>query len=117
MTNCGILRGESLFKCELSDLCDLVLDIEGVHPCHIMVKRIENGKTNGLKTIYGRVMRHKEANLCLIGAIGLYLLSRFHLNSENLNFFSNSTWFNVKLLVENGEICFNSKEVKIRQNP
>ncbi|KAI8834181.1 hypothetical protein BJ741DRAFT_565676, partial [Chytriomyces cf. hyalinus JEL632] len=64
MSNRGILRGKSLFKCELSDLCDLVKEDKGVHDCHILVMRIAVGKTNGLKTLYGHVMRHKNVNLC-----------------------------------------------------
>ncbi|KAI8832850.1 hypothetical protein BJ741DRAFT_613929 [Chytriomyces cf. hyalinus JEL632] len=64
MSNGGILQGKSLFKCELSDLCDLVKKDEGVHDCHILVMRIAIGKTNGLKTLYGQVLRHKNVNLC-----------------------------------------------------
>ena len=100
MTNGGILRGESLLNCELSDLCDLVKTDEGTHQCHILVMQIAVGKTNGLKTLYGRVMRHKDVNLCAIGALSLYLFSIFHFSSELLDFFSNEKWFNVKLLIE-----------------
>jgi len=100
MSNGGILRGESLFNCELSDLCDPVKVDEGPHPCHILVMRIAIGKTNGLKTLYGRVMRHKDVRLCAIGALGFYLLAKFHVSGEVLDFSSNQSWFNVKLLVE-----------------
>ena len=100
ISNGGILRGESLFSCELSDLCDVVKEDEGAHPCQILVMRIAIGMTNGLKTLYGRVMRHKDAQLCPVSALGLYLLTRFHLSGEVLDFSSNERWFNVKLLVE-----------------
>lgn len=100
MTNGGILRGESLFNSELSDLCDLIKEDEGPHKCHILVMRIAVGKTNALKTLYGRVMRHKDFRLCPIGALAMYFLARFHLSGESLDFSSNDKWFNVKLLVE-----------------
>ena len=48
MSTNGILQGESLFKCELSDLCDLVHDNVLIH-----VMQIATGKTNGLKILYG----------------------------------------------------------------
>jgi hypothetical protein len=100
MSHCGVLRGESLFKCELSDLCDLVMDDQGPHPCHILMMRIATGKTNGLKVLYGRVMRHKNVSMCAIGALGLYLLSRFDLTGEVFDFTSNESWYNVKLLID-----------------
>jgi hypothetical protein len=102
MTHQGILRGESLVQCELSDLCDIVLVEEGPTPCQILVMQVATGKTNSTKTIYGRVMRHKIPELCPIGALGLYLMSRFHVAGEKLDFTSNEKWFSVKLLVEHG---------------
>ena len=62
--------------------------------------RIAIGKTNGLKTLYGRVMRHKDFNLCVIGALGFYLFARFQISCESLDFSSNEKWFEVKLLIE-----------------
>jgi hypothetical protein len=102
MTFCGILRGESLFKCELSDLCDIVIEEGVLAKHHILVMRIATGQTNGLKTLYGRVLRHRQVELCPIGALGFYLMSRFHLADEKVDFSSNQSWFNVKLLVECG---------------
>ena len=29
MTHMGILRGESLIKCDLSDLCDIIIENQG----------------------------------------------------------------------------------------
>jgi hypothetical protein len=54
MTFCGILRGESTIKAELSDMCSFVLDAESENPCLILVMRIAVGKTNGLKVLYGK---------------------------------------------------------------
>ena len=52
LTNFGILRAESLFLCELSDLCSLELENQGVHKCMILMLRIATGKTNGLKKLW-----------------------------------------------------------------
>ena len=86
-----------MFKCELSDLCDLV---HGNVLIHVM--RIATGKTNGLKILYGRCIRHKNVNLCAIGALGLYLLARFHQTSEadGIQFKNNKKWFSIKLLID-----------------
>ena len=55
MTTNGILRGESLFKCKLCDLCSLLhKDKNSLEDILINVMRIATGKTNGLKTLYGR---------------------------------------------------------------
>ena len=80
---------------------------------HALVMKIATGKTNGTKTLYGRVVRHKDPALCPIGALGLYLLARFHLADEKLDFSSNSSWFDVKLLVECGS-RENTKGIKDR---
>ena len=37
MTKCGILRGESLFRCELSDFWDFMRTDEEPHPLHCVV--------------------------------------------------------------------------------
>ena len=97
----GILRGESLFLSELSDLIDLLFRITGVK-IHIGVMQIFQGKTNKSRTIYGRVMRHKEVTLCAMGALGFYLLMRFSYSkeSDHFDFSENGKWFNIKLLTD-----------------
>jgi hypothetical protein len=57
------------------------------------------GKTNAGKIMWGRVMGHKHVNMCLIGALGLYLMARFDMTGEKFYFSDNSSWFNQKLLV------------------
>ena len=53
-------------------------------------------------------MRHRDVNVCPIGALGLYLFSRFHLAGEELDFTSNEKWFDVKLLVKSGTTSSNN---------
>lgn len=106
----GILRGESIIKCDLSDLCDILLEDQGIHECRILIMRIVTGKTNGLKTLYGRVMRNTNEDLCPIGALALYLFARFKYGGEKIDWTSNKGWFDVKLLVDNN-ISNNKKSI------
>ena len=112
MTFSGILRGESLFNCDLSDLCDVIHESpsSGI-AVHILVMRIAQGKTNGLKTLYGRVMRHRDVNQCAVGALALYLFARFHHGMETMNFSSNAHWFRTKLLIDPTK---DNKEVAVK---
>ena len=97
MSTNGILQEESLFKCKLSDLCDLVHDNVLIH-----VMQIATGKTNGLKILYGQCICHKNVNLCAIGALVIYLLARFHQTSEadGIQFRNNKKWFSIVLLID-----------------
>ena len=103
----GILRCESIFKGELSDC--LMLNVPGEpHKMKLLVQQLATGKTNqdGRK-FYGRVLRHKNPLVCGVGAFAMYLALRFHITREFESdmfdpsfWFTNSTWFDVKLLVD-----------------
>jgi hypothetical protein len=99
----GILRGESMIKADLSDLCDLVHNHSSQsYPIHILVMRIAQGKVNANKILYGRSIRHRDVNLCAVGALALYLFARFNHSHEMdaVDFTSNRSWFNIKLLTD-----------------
>ena len=68
----------------------------------IHVMQEATGKTNGLKILYGQCICHKNVNLCAIGALGLYLLARFHQTSEadGIQFKNNKKWFSIILLID-----------------
>ena len=105
MTTHGILRGESVYMCELSDLFGVTSHKKDVdpHPCYVLMMQIATGKTNGYLKLYGRVTRHKEAKLCAVGALGFYLLYRFEKTLEFSpppDFTDNNQWFDWKLLVD-----------------
>jgi hypothetical protein len=92
-----------MFLSDLSDYCDLVIENEGCSPCQILVLQVDTGKTNGLKTLYGRVLRHKQVQLCPIGALGFMLLGRFEYTKEVETFYNlldNKSWFGVKALID-----------------
>ena len=75
----GILRGESLFHGELSDLFGLEWQRKDhdPHPFFLSILQLAFGKTNkGLK-FFGRVGRHRDPNMCSIGAQGFYLMYQF----------------------------------------
>ncbi len=61
------------------------------------------GKTNHGRKIYGRATRHKDVRCCAIGALAIYLMFRFFITGEfsdpNFPWTDNSSWFDVKLLV------------------
>ncbi|KAG7337517.1 centromere DNA-binding like protein [Nitzschia inconspicua] len=48
----------------------------GSSPVTVMILQMATGKTNQDLKLYGRVARHKNVNLCSIGALGFYLMYR-----------------------------------------
>ena len=101
----GILRCESIFNGELSDC--LALRAEGnPHHMWVLVQQLAQGKTvKAGKKLFGRVMRHKDVNVCGFGAFAMYLAMRFHITEEftgwSVNdWFDNKLWFDIKLLVD-----------------
>ncbi|KAG7336496.1 centromere DNA-binding like protein [Nitzschia inconspicua] len=102
-TTGGILRGESVYMAELSDLLHATVQrTRDPHPVTVMILQMATGKTNKDLKLYGRVARHKNVNLCSIGALGFYLMYRFHYTGEWDNppdFLDNKSWFDTKLLI------------------
>jgi hypothetical protein len=78
------------------------------HEMRMLVQQLATGKTNqDGKRLFGRVMRHKNVLVCGVGAFAMYLALRFHITDEFhedhfplSNWLDNSTWFDVKLLVD-----------------
>ena len=103
----GILWCESLCRAELSDFLGLRVPKKDkdVHPMFIMINQIEVGKTTHGRTQCGRVTRHKNVNLCSVGALSFYLQYRFYNTREFHDFnvddwLDNRKWFDVKLLAD-----------------
>ena len=100
-TMCGLLRGETLFKAELSDVFLIIVKKdEDPHPLFVMMMQFSTGKVNQGFKLYGRMARNFDVNVCPIGALGFYLLYRFHNSNEmdGVDFCDNISWFNTKLL-------------------
>ena len=101
----GILRHESLFLGELSDLLGIVVPRAHEDPLFISILQLEQGKTvaAGGNRQFGRALRHKDVSLCPVGAQAMYLFQRFRISGEmedgrRPNFTNNSTWFRIKLM-------------------
>ena len=102
MTLHGILRCESVYKADFSDLCGVRFRTKrDPHPLYILMMQFAEGKTNHGVTLYGRCLRHHDVRLCPVGAFAMYLFWRLDLSGEFSpppDFTSNKDWFDVKLL-------------------
>ena len=97
----GLLRMESLYLADLSDLYDFIFHQKQERdPYQCLILRIGTGKASQRRTIFGRAMRHVDARLCPMVALAFYLHNRFLVTREyeNFDFGDNSTWFNRKLI-------------------
>jgi hypothetical protein len=116
----AILRGESLFKAELSDMLHLIHAGREPTPMAIFILQMATGKTNEGERLYGRLMRHKQAELCGIGGLGFYFLLRFKVTGEMSpppDFTVNEDWFDIKLLVgQNATPTTNANPISDRQD-
>ena len=102
-TTSAILRGESLYRADLSDLCDMIFKPSNTsEEMLISIMQILHGKKNRLKVLYRRCVEHKDVNLCPIAALFFYLFTQFNCSGEGeqFDFLDNYKWFNVKLLVD-----------------
>jgi len=100
----GVLRGESLERADLSDLCDYFWQGEpDPYPIHMLIMAICQGKTNQDRKLFGRAMRHRQVEMCPLGALALYLWYRLDVRGEwadaRPDFLDNHAWFFIKLLV------------------
>jgi hypothetical protein len=112
-TKNGLLRGESLIRAELSDLFDFIKSDEGPpgHDGRILILQMLEGKANAGKTVWGRVMRHRDVAMCAIGGLGLYLLAWFEHTKEEIDITENGKWFTRKLLINPAKKSDHCKEM------
>lgn len=108
MTTRAILRGESLFRADLSDLFMVTFQqAEGdPHQLQVLMLQLAFGKTNNGRKLQGRAMRHKSPYECVMYALAMYLWFRFKHTGEMENppdFTDNAEWFFIKLLVSSHE--------------
>jgi hypothetical protein len=99
LSHFNLLHSESLCYIELPDLFHIKLENEGVTECFALVLVLNQGKTNqfGIIEITGCI-RNKEVEVCLIGALGFYLFSHFHITKEPFPQFNKSEdWYDIKL--------------------
>jgi len=103
----AVLRQESLFLGELSDLFSFVLRRDDhSDPMEVVILQMRTGKTVGRcndSPQYGRAIRNKKVLECPVGALAFYLFYRFAYSGEmsdscRPDFSENKAWFDVKLL-------------------
>ena len=76
MTKCGIIRGESLFWCELTDFWGYMKSNEEPHPLHCVFMTIFQGEMDPNRTLYEGFCRSVNERLCSVGGILMYLFKR-----------------------------------------
>ena len=103
----SLVRGESLWKCTLSDHDYFCYPAQGEPtPYQMLFRTIHVGKTNSKlvgKPLTGRSMRHKDPTRCCHGGLALYLMGRFSVTKETFDLESNDSWFDVKTVVAMGD--------------
>lgn len=100
MNHMMLLRGEISRYIRLTDLFPLEFPNEGPTRCPVLVFMITTGKMNQeCAQLYSAIIRHKDVDACALGAVGLYLFQRFHLDGESFpTFTTNEEWFDIKLV-------------------
>lgn len=100
LSHYGLLRGENVRDLELADMFSQVLDGEGFSESVALVLLIQHGKTNQFgKLQHVGYMRNTEVRTCPIGAAGLYLFERFHIDNEAFpDMTSSAAWYDIKFL-------------------
>jgi Centromere DNA-binding protein complex CBF3 subunit, domain 2 len=124
----GILRSESIHKADISDFFGLKPPKKenDVHDMWLMIMQIAQGKTTRGKKQWGRATRHRQVELCCIGAIAHYLQYRIDSTNEFMDFtvgdwMDNKAWFDIKFLVDiNGsdntkEMCSDTYSDHVRK--
>jgi hypothetical protein len=76
-------RGESTRKIQLPDLFAMDLKDEGPSECVAAMVIMDQGKVNQFGRVeYGGFIRHRDVEVCAVGALAIYLFWRFHVVGE-----------------------------------
>ncbi|KAE8209099.1 hypothetical protein CF327_g6874 [Tilletia walkeri] len=95
-------RSEDLRERELSDFYSAELPHSKPHPSIVIVSTQLKSKSNrDARPERGVAARHRDVEVCAVGAFAQYLFYRFHVQNEfPLDFSSRDSWYRVKLLVD-----------------
>ncbi|KAG1041419.1 hypothetical protein G6F43_012099 [Rhizopus delemar] len=101
---------------EFADLFSLEVENQGLTECIALVATISHGKTNQHGKIeYGSSLRHRDVEVCSIGALALYLFSHFHFENEEFpNFEKRENWY--KTVVFKGDSPFKAIQYKAQHS-
>ena len=96
-----LVRGEQRRMAELADMFVMQLPTESTsQECWCWVMVFDNGKTNSSgKKQYLGALRNRDFRICPIGALAMYLFTRFHVKKEEWpSLRSPEDWDRIKLL-------------------
>lgn len=117
-TFCGVMRGETLFQMQMSDLALVTHKNENMlHPMTVLLAQFSTGKTNKDNQVsFGRAARHHDVRSCPVGGLAFYLAMRFVVSREfddpiflPRDFLDNRNWFDIMLLVDPYELPVGQK--------
>ncbi|KAE8240360.1 hypothetical protein A4X13_0g7841 [Tilletia indica] len=94
-------RSEDLRHAKLSDMYSYALPYSSPHPCQALVITFLESKANtGGRKERGVAIRHRNVEVCPIGALALYLFYRFDACAEKPpDFTTRREWYDLPLLV------------------
>ena len=88
MTLSAVMRSDLVYKADLCNLYDFTFQQSSKHsPYYILILRYGGGKSVRDKIQSGKVICHRVAELCPIGAFGLWLLACFEVTKEHETFY------------------------------
>lgn len=90
-----LCRSQTTLGMQFADLFSLKIENQGVTECMSLVTTITFGKTNQHGKIeYGSAVRHRQVEVCSVGALAINLFSRFHYENEPFpDFTSRDRWY------------------------
>ncbi|KAG1049061.1 hypothetical protein G6F43_008591 [Rhizopus delemar] len=116
LSHAMLCRIQTTLSMEFADLFSLEVENQGLTECIALVATIAYGKTNQHGKIeYGSSLRHRDVEVCSIGALALYLFSRFHFENEKFpNFEKRENWY--KTVVFKGDSPFKAIQYKAQHS-
>lgn len=95
-----IARGETTRKLQLPDLFTKEMKNEGPTTCLAVMAIMDQGKVNQFGRIdYGGCIRHRDVEVCPVGALAMYLFWRYHVVGEVFpRTADRKTWYNTHLI-------------------
>ncbi|KAE8226620.1 hypothetical protein CF326_g7676 [Tilletia indica] len=95
-------RSEDLRNAKLSSLYIHKIPQSRPHPCNAVVVTLKHSKTNvESRKEFGVAARHRDVELCPVGALALFFFERFHVKNEPFpDLSSRASWYGIPLLVD-----------------
>lgn len=100
LSHAMLCRSETTLGMQFADLFSILIENQGVSECVSLVATITFGKTNQHGKIeYGSSVRHRQVEVCSVGALAINLFSRFHFENEPFpDFTGRSSWYDTYVI-------------------